>query len=171
MNMMRDAISGIGVILDAIHHIVHLGKLHHIHASTLDASFDTGSTFDVMLIVGERPLHLTFEAGVTGGRSEFVIFEGVTKTGDGTAVNLDNNNREAPTGQIITTAQKGATFTGGTQIMPADLFATASGQTKYNGEVRRGEELILARNTKYVFRQTARADNLLATLDISCYER
>ena len=173
LDIPKDAVGGFAVTADVLHNVVHEGYMFELGAAIVDASFDTGVNFDVVLTTGEKEVHLVYDLDIAGGRAELVVSKNAVFTAaTGTALTA-YNKKHSSTNTLLTTARVGATVTNaGTQCEPTQhVFSTATGQTKFSSQKRQGVEINLQPNTVYLFRLTARADNMLAFLDISLYER
>lgn len=167
----KDPKTAIPVAMDVIHHVVHTGIVYDFHTEDLD--LDTSENLDTLLVVGAKEIHATFDLVAAGGRVEAFIYEGVTVSNNGTAVNLRNRNRSGfDDNDMLLKVYVGPTVTGtGTEIVKRQVFGTSSGAQRISSELRSSAERVLKPNTIYLLRQTAKADNCLVSLDGLVYER
>ena len=172
MDGVRDGISGLPVTLDALHSIGHGGMLWHVHHDRIDTGFDTAATMDLLLVAGDRPIHLFWAVTVWGGRARFDRIRNVTASGNGNALSILGTNDEL---EVPRKATAFHTPTGLSDLTnsrdPRILFASTSGQARTTSSERPGEEVVIARNMKHLFRVTALDDDIQASIDIVAYER
>ena len=138
------------VFLDSPHKWVHEGKMWAISGRFLSTANDANA--DLVLEVGAVGLHVIWETR-SGGDQHGSIHEAPTVTTAGTPATVSNQNRNiGDAGAPV--AKKNPTITGtGTELLtwlvPGGTGGTASGGTRPSRE-----EIILAANTKYLFRNT-----------------
>ena len=130
-----------------MHHEIHEGEHFYICGHQ---TFGNGAVVDFTVITpaGTKWIHMTFEISGTGATS-VEVHEAATVDAAGSAVVVQNNNRNS-LNTSVTTVRTGDTFTGeGTMI-----FTAQAGANKETGFITREKELILKAGTTYIFRIT-----------------
>ena len=134
------------------HHEIHNGSHFFISNYT---TLGNGATIDfgVQTPDSTKFSHMTFE--VEGSQQIIaVLYEVSDYDADGTAITPVNNNRNSPTTSTLGVRSDPTVNTAGNQ-----LYAQSKGANRVAGFVTRNRELVLRRNTKYLFRVTNGATN------------
>lgn len=145
------------VVVDWMHHLVHLGELFFISDVTTTASpvvyrFKTGS----------KELHIKFTLS-TGLKVAAQILEDVTITLAGTLQTKQNYNRDSAK-TLETLVYKGSTYTGGTAFRNNQSgFGTTPGLAA-SGNNSTGIEYNFAPNTEYILLLTPTASTDLVLI-------
>lgn len=156
-NTFKDnLVNAIKVILYP-HHEVHAGSAYETCYKSPDPSpiADNG-LFDLLIQVGPKPLHFTFDA-LAGGDAEILLYEGATVSATGTELDIFNLNRMQPDASSVMFAAHTPTLTAtGTTLLGEFLPGGTGGQTA-GGQSRSSLERIMRTGTAYLLRQVNRA--------------
>ena len=133
------------------HKRIHLGKMWHISALYEGVADDANA--DLVLEVGDLPLHTIYGVSL-GGDGHAFLYEAPTVTGaTGTAANVKNSARWfGDSGAPI--ALKNPTITDVGTLLEEGFSPGGSGGVASGGNTNFEIEYSLAANTKYLFRAT-----------------
>jgi len=152
-------------VITAQHYLIHEGK--HFFCNNYLSGLSNGVSYDTLFISGTTlETHLRiFGKTLGGGRLE--VREAATTSNDGSGLSEYNYNRlsaTTPTG----TSFNAPTVTGTGTLISTILMGGANGTTDnlINGDY----ELILLKNTKYLFRFASTSGSNALTLTFNWYE-
>lgn len=148
-----DPVSGATIKIDFEHHEIHEGD-HFFYNDVLTLA--NGATQDYLLTTPNTTKRVHFLYHVNGTIGATIgIYEGANRTGTTlqTAYNSDRDSSNTAT-IIIHKGQSGGT-TDGTNIAPNGFGSSTVGGG--GGESTRAYEILLKKNTKYIFRVTNKA--------------
>jgi hypothetical protein len=144
-------------VIRSPHHEVHEGDAYETSYKSPDPSpIADNALFDLLIQVGPKPLHFTFDA-LAGGDAEILLYEGATVSATGTELNIFNLNRLQPDASSVIFAAHTPTLTAtGTTLLNEFLPGGTGGQTA-GGQSRDAFERIFRTGTAYMLRQVNRA--------------
>lgn len=136
--------------------LVHNGVI--AQASYRVASVNNDATLDLLIITADSNVHINVEFSC-GGDFFLSIYEGVTASDNGTGLTLYNTNRQATTTYTTTVFHTPTVSDTGTEIRSLYIPGGTGGNSIGNsdGELARSPEVILKKNTKYLYRATNKA--------------
>jgi hypothetical protein len=163
--------SSAAITIDSAHAKVHEGK--YFTHSSLHLSVGSNANVDHLIVVGANAVHASFAlAGF--GDAYFYLYEGTVTSINGTPAPSFNNNRSSANVPTVNLYDAPTITTIGTQLAATLLIGGAGGNAvggKDGGPVRTGGEIILAANTKYLFRFTNKSGQTRDfSLSIGWYE-
>lgn len=149
----KDALTGLVGVIDMEHHEIHEGEHFFIQNYTEVAG---SGVLNHTFLTGAKDVHMTFE--VSGADAGFILqtYEGATGDSNGSVLNALNNKRESLTASTITVRENPTnTAVVGATLLRASRQGTSGGVAQRTaGNVQRGNEVILKKNTKYLIRIT-----------------
>jgi hypothetical protein len=163
-----DGKTNVLVTIDYPHYTIHQGN-HFMYTDSVE--LDNGVSQDYLITVPDtaKNPHLTFYLDGSA-ITQWQFYEGADRTGT-TPQTIGNNNRNSLTA-ATTTLHKG-TSGGSTDGNLAYQYkgGSATNQAKIGSDSGNNEELILARNTKYILRVTSYTDDNLTNMRLEWYEQ
>lgn len=138
-------------VIDSAHLKVHEGKSYFF--SYLNAAVASAANVDILLNnpASNYP-HITTLIGA-GGNSSVAMFEGVTTSADGTALNVFNRSRSNTNTASLVVSHTPTITDLGTEIFDSYVFGGEKSKAT-GGSDGFAEEIILKPNTKYLIRIT-----------------
>lgn len=147
-----DPATGAPLIIDTVHHEVHEGEM--FHASYTDGDVADDASVDMLLTVGAKECHATWEV-FAGGQVSVYLYEAPT-VADGTPITIYNMKRASANTPLSTVKHTPTvTATGTTALVNGRILpGGTSPTTRVGGGIRSGTEWILAPDTAYLMRVT-----------------
>lgn len=167
---VKDPLTMLVGVIDTEHHEIHEG--HHYFIQNYIEVAGSG-VLNHTFLTGAKDVHMTFS--VSGADAGLILqtYEGATGDDNGTSITPLNNKRASTNLSTVTvrenptnTAVVGATLLRATRIGTGGAVAQ-----RVAGNIQRGNEAILKKNTKYLIRITnlsSSANNI--SYDYSWYE-
>lgn len=167
----KDDLTGLIGTIDVVHHEIHEGE--HFFIQNYIEVVGSGVLNHVWL-TGAKDVHMTFS--VNGADAGIILqtYEGVTADSDGTLLTPLNNKRESLTASTVTVRRNpGNIVTTNATLLRSSRLGTSGGVAqRTSGNIDRGNEAILKKNTKYLVRVTnlsSSANNI--NVDYQWYEQ
>lgn len=162
-------VSGVAISIDYPHHEIHSGNHFYICGFETEAT-DGEINFAVTTPDTTKELHMLFFTEGTA-RTEFYVYEGAAVTG-GTATTSLNNNRNSTNVSVATIVKDPTINTAGTLIFSQSKGLEGATPSKADNEglIKRENEIILKRNTTYVFKIISKADDNIISYCGEWYE-
>ncbi len=156
------------LVVDEDHQHVHEGITYHSNYSTPDATpIADNASLDMWVSVPADLTPNVVWGFFSGGMAQTYIYEAPTVSGEGTLVTPINRRRDSSNTAGMVTRHTPTVSDVGTPLHDGDWQGSGrSGQDKS----RATQELILKPRTTYLWRLTARANNIAATIELDWYE-
>jgi hypothetical protein len=162
-----DAVTNATNVVDYAHHEIHDGSSFYVYA--VSADLDTNGTLDITVITPDT-LKWNHTLFVSSGSVGYALsaYEGAITDAAGSPFIPINRNRNSDKVSGCT-ARTGDTFTS-LGVLAITFEAGGSGNKQAGTIFGVRDELILKRNTQYLFRLASREDNNRCTLFVDWYE-
>lgn len=170
-NNDRDGLTEYPISIHSEHHELHEGN--HFYVSGFETVASAANVdFTVQTPDSNVHGHLLFAIEGTS-QTEFRIYEGSSDDNDGTTTTPINNNRNSTNASIMTVQKNPNNVVLGTLIFSQSkgLAGTTPQRSDNEGVVERHNEIILKKNTKYLFRITSRDDGNIVSYVGEWYEQ
>ena len=155
--------------IDYAHHEIHSGSHYKAGFGSITQILDTDDTIELLFVTPDTTEygHWTLTAQATAF-AKIELFEDATATG-GTAVTRWNRNRNSDNESSILAYHTPSVTVDGTKFSTKFIGGTGF-KSDIGGETRGSSEIILKRNTKYLIRGTALADDMSIQIGGDWYE-
>lgn len=156
-----DSVTGALTTISYEHHEIHSGTHFYIRDFT---DVVANGTVVYTFIVPDTTTWSHIKISVKNEiESEYLLQEGISTTGTGTAVNPVNRNRNSTTAATLKVYKNAQGLSGGTAIAKSRL---GNGRTIGDGD-RDSEEIILKQGIKYYFLVTNRIGSAASLINIT----
>lgn len=153
------------------HQLVHNGVI--AQASYRVASVNNDANLDLLVVTADANVHINVEF-VGGGDFFLSVYEGVTTSNNGTGLILYNTNRQSTTTYTTTVFHTPTVSDTGTEIRSLYIAGGTGGNSigGSDGDLARAPEVLLKKNTKYLYRATNKAGSAKAmSFQLGLYEK
>lgn len=154
------------------HHEVHEGNTYNVNHSTTDAApLADDANFDLWVSVPEGTFpHMVWDLWCEG-LAQGYLYEGPTVSDEGTALTPWNRQRNSANAATVVVKHTPTVSGVGTALHNGEWQgSTGVGVSRNQGGSRATQEIDLKENTTYLFRITARASNVRASISLDWYE-
>ena len=153
--------------VDYSHHEIHVGN-HYYYMDSVELNNAAVQNYLITTPDTTTQAHMIIYADGSA-ITMFQLYEATDKTGTTLQTIINNNRNSANTSSLIIHKGISGGTTDGTLIQTYKS-GSATQQSRSSATVRDDSEIILKRNTKYIFRVTSFTDNNLTNVDFSWYE-
>jgi hypothetical protein len=160
-----DVATDAGTIIDYAHHEIHGGSSFYVYA--IDQDLDQDATMDITMITPDTDKwnHALFIAGGSAGYSLYAFEDSITGVPGGAFVPINRNRNSSKVSGTIVRIKDTFTDLGNLAV----AFEVGGGKNAGSIFGAR-DEMILKRNTQYLFRFTSRVNANRCSLFVDWYE-